>query len=68
LRRLMAGRTSILITHDLEAASEADLILLLAEGRIIEQGSHQELLARNGQYRDLWEFRGRPTAASEIRT
>src|SRR5882724_52061 len=68
LRRLMAGRTSILITHDLEAASEADLILLLADGRIIEQGSHQELLARTGQYRDLWEFRGRTITASEIRT
>ena len=67
LRRLMAGRTSILITHDLEAASEADLILLLADGRIVEQGSHQELLGRKGQYRDLWEFRGRPIAAREIR-
>jgi ATP-binding cassette, subfamily B, bacterial len=62
LQRLMAGRTSILITHDLEAAADADLILLLAEGRIIEQGSHQELLAREGQYRDLWEFRHSITA------
>jgi len=68
LRRLMAGRTSILITHDMEAAADADLILLLADGRIVEQGSHSELLARKGQYRDLWEFRGRPAAASEIRT
>jgi ABC-type multidrug transport system fused ATPase/permease subunit len=68
LRRLMAGRTSILITHDLEAASEADLILLLVDGRIVEQGSHQDLLVRNGQYRDLWEFRGRTITASEIKT
>jgi ATP-binding cassette subfamily B protein len=67
LRRLMASRTSILITHDLEAASEADLILLLADGRVVEQGSHQQLLARKGRYRDLWEFRGRPIAANEIR-
>ena len=67
LRRLMSGRTSILITHDLEAASEADLILLLADGQIIEQGSHQELLLRNGQYRDLWEFRGRTGIVSEVR-
>jgi ABC-type transport system involved in Fe-S cluster assembly fused permease/ATPase subunit len=52
----------------MEAAAEADLILLLADGRIIEQGSHRELLARKGQYRDLWEFRGRPAAASEVRT
>jgi ATP-binding cassette, subfamily B, bacterial len=68
LQRLMAGRTSILITHDLETAADADLILLLADGRIIEQGSHRELLAREGQYRDLWEFRGRSTATSGIRT
>jgi ATP-binding cassette, subfamily B, bacterial len=66
LQRLMAGRTSILITHDLEAAADADLILLLADGRVVEQGSHQELLAREGQYRDLWEFR-RPITANEIR-
>jgi ATP-binding cassette, subfamily B, bacterial len=68
LRRLVAGRTSILITHDLEAASEADLILLLADGRIVEQGSHHELLLRNGHYHDLWEFRGRTGIVSEIRT
>jgi ABC-type multidrug transport system fused ATPase/permease subunit len=68
LRRLMEGRTSILITHDMEAAADADLILLLADGRIVEQGSHRELLERKCQYRDLWEFRGRPAAASEIRT
>jgi len=67
LRRLTRGRTSILITHDLEAASGADLILLLAEGRIIEQGRHQELLSQKGHYRDLWEFRGRPVTAGEIR-
>ena len=68
LRRLMEGRTSILITHDLAAASETDLILLLGDGRIVEQGSHEELLAQDGPYRDLWEFRGRSTTFREIRT
>jgi ATP-binding cassette subfamily B protein len=68
LRRLMAGRTSILITHDLEAASEADLILLLGDGGILEQGPHLELLARTGPYRELWEFRGRSMSSAEIRT
>jgi ABC-type multidrug transport system fused ATPase/permease subunit len=67
LHRLTASRTSILITHDLEAAAESDLILLLSDGRIVEQGSHQELLALKGLYRDLWEFRGRPIAASEVK-
>src|SRR5215510_3665241 len=57
LQRLMAGKTSILITHDLEAAAEADLILLLADGRIVEQGSHRELLSRSRRYRDLWDLR-----------
>jgi ATP-binding cassette subfamily B protein len=72
LRRLMAGRTSILITHDLVAAAEADLILVLAEGRIVEQGSHKELLARSRQYRELWEFKntqaGISTGSMEMKT
>ncbi len=57
LRRLMTGRTSILITHDLQSAAEADRILLLGDGRINDQGSHSELLARNSQYRDLCEIK-----------
>jgi ATP-binding cassette, subfamily B, bacterial len=68
LRRLMAGRTSILITHDLEAASEADLILLLADGRIVEQGTHRELLAHSREYRALWGLKDRPASSKEIRT
>ena len=72
LRRLMAGRTSILITHDLPVAAEADLILLLADGRIVDQGTHKELLARSGQYRDLWEFKsshpGDSATSIEIKT
>ena len=72
LRRLMAGRTSILITHDLPAAAEADLILVLADGHIVEQGTHQELLTHNRQYRELWEFRnsqaGIPAGPMGIKT
>lgn len=72
LRRLMQGRTSVLITHDLRAAAEADLILVLADGRIVEQGTHKELLARSREYRDLWEFKsgqsGLSETSSEIKT
>ena len=72
LRRLMAGRTSILITHDLPAAAEADLILVLADGHIVEQGTHKELLASSREYRDLWEFKNgsveAPASSIEIKT
>ena len=54
LRRLMAGRTTVLITHDMRLASEADRVVVLAEGRIVEQGTPAELhRADNGHYRAL---------------
>jgi ATP-binding cassette subfamily B protein len=56
LRRLMDGKTCLLITHDLHAVIEADLILMLEEGRIVEQGTHSQLLARSQRYRDVYEF------------
>ena len=55
LRRLMTGRTCLLITHDLQAAAECDLIFMLEGGRITEQGNHRELLARSQRYRALSE-------------
>lgn len=57
LRRLMAGKTCLLITHDLQAVAEADLVLVLEEGRIIEQGSHQDLVAKSQAYRQLCELK-----------
>lgn len=50
LERLSTGKTTILITHDLAHASRADIIFYIHGGRIIESGSHQELLARGGHY------------------
>ncbi|MFH8733126.1 ABC transporter ATP-binding protein [Streptomyces sp. NPDC017964] len=53
LRRLMAGRTTIVITHDLALAPDADRILVVDCGRLVECGTHRELLARGGAYARL---------------
>ncbi|MEV7150893.1 ABC transporter ATP-binding protein [Streptomyces sp. NPDC093084] len=53
LRRLMAGRTTIMITHDLTLAPDADRILVIDRGRLVEAGTHTDLLARNGAYTAL---------------
>lgn len=53
LRSLLAGRTSIIIAHRLATVRDADRIIVLQQGRIIEQGSHDALVARGGLYADL---------------
>ncbi len=56
---LMAGKTVITIAHRLSTLVQMDRILVLDEGKIVEQGSHQELLQRRGLYADLWKYQGR---------
>jgi ATP-binding cassette subfamily B protein len=54
MKRLMEGRTSFVIAHRLSTIKDADLILVMDQGSVIEQGTHEELLAANGFYADLY--------------
>lgn len=55
LRRLLRGRTALIIAHRLNTLVDVDRICVLGGGRIVEQGSHRELIALNGEYRRLWD-------------
>ena len=54
MNNLMKGRTSFVIAHRLSTIKDADMILVMKDGDIIEQGNHEELIAKNGFYADLY--------------
>jgi ATP-binding cassette subfamily B multidrug efflux pump len=70
LERIMAGRTTVVIAHRLSTIRRADQILVIDEGRLKEQGTHEELLDRGGMYADLYrrQFRLQEDDQEEGRT
>ena len=67
LEKLMQGRTSIIIAHRLSTIQDADRIMVMRKGKLIESGSHFELLEQDGYYRKLYElqYQERPGAAGD---
>lgn len=62
----MRGRTSFVIAHRLSTIRDADLILVMDNGKIIETGTHKELLAKKGFYADLYNSQFAPTELEAV--
>jgi ATP-binding cassette subfamily B protein len=65
LRMARAGRTSVLISHRLSTLRDADVIVVLDEGVVVEQGTHDELIAQGGEYARLFAIQARAYASRE---
>jgi ATP-binding cassette subfamily B protein len=65
LLHVMEGRTSLVIAHRLSTILAADVILVMEKGRLVEQGTHEELLAQNGLYTSLYETQFKPVEVVE---
>lgn len=59
LQRLMEGRTTFVIAHRVHSVMDADLILVLERGRVVQKGTHEELMAQPGAYRRIYELQAR---------
>ena len=66
IEKVIKGRTSIVIAHRLSTVKDADVILVVKDGKIIEQGRHEELLEAHGHYYDLWMRQFEDAAISEV--
>ena len=55
LREVLRGRTAVLISHRISTVRDADQIIVLAEGRIVERGTHEELLGNGSYYPELYQ-------------
>jgi ATP-binding cassette subfamily B protein len=55
LRKVMAERTTLIVSHRISTVRDADVILVLRDGAIVERGQHQELLSRQGAYYELYQ-------------
>ena len=67
LRSVLAGRTVVLVAHRLSTIKDADLIYVLHKGRVVEEGTHRELLSANGLYSRIYRYqRAASEAAAEV--
>ncbi len=66
IKRYASDRVTLIISHRLSSLMHADTILFLENGKIVERGSHEELLAKGGRYRALYDLQTRPTEDLEI--
>jgi ATP-binding cassette subfamily B protein len=64
MRRMLAGRTALVIAHRLATVVSAERILVMHNGRLVEQGAHEELYALGGVYRDLFDLQFRQAASA----
>jgi len=55
MKKIMVGRTTIIISHRVSSAKLASKILVLHDGSIVEEGTHEELLSKDGVYKELFE-------------
>jgi subfamily B ATP-binding cassette protein MsbA len=65
LENLMTGRTTLVIAHRFSTIRKADRILVIADGRIVEQGRHEELWQLGGEYRRIYEIQFRDSGDEE---
>ena len=64
LKKLMKGRTTLVIAHRLSTVMDADLIHVIDKGKLVESGNHKELLAKNGVYARLYALQFRDQKAN----